>query len=100
MVSRGEGEGDRRTRYEFDEDSLSMTDVSSTGKIVIDSLPENDDACNELLVEIAQYLPKRYPTLFREEVDGIFNMVTGEHHTELATKKGIAALQIISRYEY
>ena len=68
------------------------------GKVVIDSMPDNDEACGELLLELVDYLPKRYPTLFtREGPDGIFNRVTGEHHTSLAGKKGTDALLVVSR---
>ena len=34
------------------------------GKVVLDSLPENDFACQELLETVVDFLPKRYPTLF------------------------------------
>lgn len=69
------------------------------GKIVIDSLPENEDACGELLMELVDYLPKRYPTLFtRNSFDSISNLVMGERHDDLSKKRGTDALYVISRY--
>ena len=66
--------------------------------MVVDSLPENDEACGELLLELVDYLPKRYPTLFRrDEPDGITNLVTGEQYVSLGSKKGMDALVVISR---
>ena len=68
------------------------------GKTVLDSLPENDEACTELLMELADYLPKRYPTLIRREGnDVIVNFVTGERHIHLSSKGGTDALRIVSR---
>ena len=62
-------------------------------------MPDNDEACGELLLELVDYLPKRYPTLFvRDGLDGIFNRVTGERHLSLAAKKGTDALLVVSRY--
>ncbi|PIL33533.1 hypothetical protein GSI_04156 [Ganoderma sinense ZZ0214-1] len=72
--------------------------IRQKGKVVIDSMPDNDEACGELLLELVDYLPKRYPTLFaREGHDGIFNRVTGEHHLSLSGKKGTDALLVVSR---
>lgn len=69
------------------------------GKTVVDSLPENDEACGELLMELVDYLPKRYPTLFtREGNDAIVNLVMGERHLGLSEKKGSDALHTVSRY--
>ena len=66
--------------------------------MVVDSLPENDEACGELLLELLDYLPKRYPTLFRRDgPDGITNLVTGEQYVSLGSKKGTDALVVISR---
>ena len=66
--------------------------------MVVDSLPENDEACGELLLELVDYLPKRYPTLFRRDgLDGITNLVTGEQYVSLGSKKGTDALMVISR---
>ena len=68
------------------------------GKVVIDSLPENDDACGELLMELVHYLPKRYPTLFkRHGFDGIENLVMEETHTGLSNKRGTEALRVVAR---
>ncbi|KAI1791192.1 hypothetical protein LXA43DRAFT_889743 [Ganoderma leucocontextum] len=72
--------------------------IREQGKVVIDSMPDNDEACGELLLELVDYLPKRYPTLFtREGPDGIFSRVTGERHVSLADKKGTDALLVVSR---
>ena len=61
-------------------------------------MPENDEACGELLLELVDYLPKRYPTLFRRDMlDGITNLVTGEQYLSLSSKKGTDALVVISR---
>ena len=66
--------------------------------MAVDSLPENDEACGELLLELVDYLPKRYPTLFRRDgPDGITNLVTGEQYSSLDSKKGTDALVVISR---
>lgn len=68
------------------------------GKRVVDSLPENDAACQELLEILADWLPKRYPTLFESlGPDGIWNKVTGEKWTRLGSKQGVNALLVISR---
>ena len=68
------------------------------GKVVIDSLPDNDEACRELLLELVNYLPKRYPTLFRSEGDdAIINLVTQERHEGLRGKTGVDALRVVSR---
>lgn len=75
--------------------------VIRSGKNVIDSLPENDAGCGELLEILADYLPKRYPTLF-ERIDckggGIWNKVTDERFTGLEGKVGIDALLVCSKY--
>ncbi|EJU05042.1 hypothetical protein DACRYDRAFT_47033, partial [Dacryopinax primogenitus] len=81
--------------------------IQREGKKVLDSLPENDFACQELLETVLDWMPKRYPTLFdrllrtedRISRDGIFNKVTGERFD---WKKGEApsgcdALTILSR---
>lgn len=74
-----------------------------TGKAVIDSLPENDEACGELMEILVDYLPKRYPTLFERLDDreyaggGIWNKVTDERLTNLRGKKGVDALLVCSR---
>ena len=65
---------------------------------MLDSLPENDGACGELLLELADYLPKRYPALFRREgADDIVNLVTGERHVNIGSKTGVDALHVVSR---
>ena len=65
---------------------------------MLDSLPENDGACGELLLELADYLPKRYPALFRREgADDIVNLVTEERHVSISSKKGVDALRVVSR---
>ncbi|KAI0753151.1 hypothetical protein C8Q80DRAFT_1097241 [Daedaleopsis nitida] len=72
--------------------------IAERGKVVVDSLPENDEACGELLMSLVDYLPKRYPTLFRREGhDTIVNMVMGETHVDLSSIKGVDALHVVSR---
>lgn len=72
--------------------------IAQQGKRVVDSLPENDAACQELLEILADWLPKRYPTLFQSlGADGIWNKVTGEKWTRLGSKQGVDALMVISR---
>ncbi|RPD57707.1 hypothetical protein L227DRAFT_594590 [Lentinus tigrinus ALCF2SS1-6] len=72
--------------------------IKEQGKVVIDSLPDNDEACGELLMELLDYLPKRYPTLFtREGYDTITNHVFSERHEGLSRKRGIEALHVIAR---
>lgn len=70
------------------------------GKHVLDSLPENDDACTELLEVLTDWLPRRYPTLFEEikcSEGGIWNKVTNEKFKDIANARGVDALKIISR---
>ena len=72
--------------------------IAEQGKHVLDSLPENDDACNELLDMLVDWLPRRYPTLFEKiGEDGIWNKVTGEEFEGLREKAGVQALMVISR---
>ncbi|KAI0753138.1 hypothetical protein C8Q80DRAFT_1097643 [Daedaleopsis nitida] len=73
--------------------------VQEQGRHVLDSLPENDEACGELLTELADYLPKRFPTLFRRDGhdDSITNVVKNERHSGLNKVKGVEALRIVSR---
>ncbi|KAI5120885.1 hypothetical protein M0805_002985 [Coniferiporia weirii] len=74
--------------------------IKEQGKHVIDSLPENDAGCGELMEILVDYLPKRYPTLF-ERIDckggGIWNKVTDERITGLEGKIGVDALMVCSR---
>ncbi|KAF8511540.1 hypothetical protein JB92DRAFT_2831142 [Gautieria morchelliformis] len=74
--------------------------ISEQGKRVVDSLPENDDACNELLGVLVDWLPKRYPTLFEglgSPGEGIWNKVTDEKLMGLQCKQGVEALLAISK---
>ncbi|OBZ69863.1 hypothetical protein A0H81_10273 [Grifola frondosa] len=75
--------------------------IKEQGKKVLDSLPENDDACAELLEILVDYLIKRYPTLFskldKESGDGIWNKVTDEKLVGLTGKSGVDALLMVSR---
>lgn len=74
--------------------------IEEQGKKVIDSLPENDEACKELMETLVDYLPKRYPTLFEKiecEGGGIWNKVTDEKLTGLTGKTGVDALKVCSR---
>ena len=70
------------------------------GTKVVDSLPENDAGCAELMEILVDYLPKRYPTLF-EKIDckggGIWNKVTNEKLTGLKGKTGTDALKVCAR---
>lgn len=70
----------------------------SLGKVVVDSLPENDDACAELLETLVDYLPKRFPTLFDSiGKTGIHNKITGERFVETGHLTGVDALLVVSR---
>ena len=73
-----------------------------SGKKVLDSLPENDEACGELLEVLVDWLPHRYPTLFesiteRNGAHGIWNKVTRERFLNVESVKGEEALRIVSR---
>lgn len=80
------------------------------GKHVVDSLPENDAACGELLEILIDYLPKRYPTLFERLPSksassetgghGIWNKVTDERfeYEDVKGLEGVEALRVCSRY--
>ncbi|KAI0741071.1 hypothetical protein C8Q76DRAFT_765525 [Earliella scabrosa] len=86
---------DKEYRWYLDEKARV---IKEKGKTVVDSLPENDAACGELLMELVDYLPKRYPTLFRREgFDTLVNLVYGETHTRLSERMGTDALYVISR---
>ncbi|KZT72269.1 hypothetical protein DAEQUDRAFT_27471 [Daedalea quercina L-15889] len=79
--------------------------IKEQGRVVVDSLPENDAACTELLETLVDYLPKRYPTLFDAipsenpgpVPNGIHNRVTGETFTNISDLKGIDALMVVTR---
>ncbi|KAH9855929.1 hypothetical protein C2E23DRAFT_557005 [Lenzites betulinus] len=72
--------------------------IAEQGKKVVDSLPENDAACGELLELLADYLPKRYPMLFkRDNPDSITNLVTGDRFDGVSSLAGVDALLVISR---
>lgn len=72
---------------------------------MVDSLPENDAACTELLETLVDYLPKRYPTLFdaipaekpNTVPNGIHNKVTGETFTNISALNGVDALMVVTR---
>jgi len=74
--------------------------IDEQGEKVVDSLPENDEACGELLETLVDYLPKRYPTLF-ERIDckgrGIWNKVTNDRIEDIQGKSGVEALKICAR---
>ncbi|GAA5885461.1 hypothetical protein JCM3774_002591 [Rhodotorula dairenensis] len=62
------------------------------------SLPENDEACAELLQTLVDYLPKRYPTLFDAlPGGGIHNKVLGLRFPDCAHLRGTAALHVASK---
>ncbi|KLO20043.1 hypothetical protein SCHPADRAFT_934662 [Schizopora paradoxa] len=74
--------------------------INEQGEKVVDSLPENDDACGELLEILVDYLPKRFPTLFQRincEGDGIWNKVTDERIEGVQGRKGVEALKVCAR---
>jgi len=74
--------------------------IKEQGKHVLDSLPENDVACTELLEVLIDWLPRRYPTMF-EAIDcpkgGIWNKVTNERFKNISDLQGVEALRVISR---
>jgi len=87
---------------EIDKDYMRDLDmkkrvIEEQGKVVLDSFPENDAACGELLEVLAAWLPKRYPTLFESLPDGIFNKVTEERFDGISAKRGTDALLVVSR---
>ncbi|KAJ2989663.1 hypothetical protein NUW54_g8709 [Trametes sanguinea] len=92
---------DRDYRWYLDEKARVVREQGSSfsrRKVVVDSLPENDEACGELLETLADYLPKRYPTLFKRDMaDSITNVVTGDRFNAISTTKGTDALLVISR---
>ena len=70
------------------------------GRDVVDSLPENDAGCGELLETVVDYLPKRYPTLFEiidGEAGGIWNKVTNERIVGIRGLEGVEALRVVAR---
>ncbi|CAE6410496.1 unnamed protein product [Rhizoctonia solani] len=82
--------------------------VEEQGKKVIDSLPENDAACGELLEMVVEFMATRYPTLFDrllettqdgKELDGVFSHVTKERYQWVkgCPPEGVEGLKIISR---
>lgn len=74
--------------------------IQEQGKIVIDSLPDNDEACGELLAELVDYLPKRYPTMFERLPGpglGIWNKVIDEKFEHVEDLQGVPALKVVSR---
>ncbi|KAG8710678.1 hypothetical protein FRC08_016844, partial [Ceratobasidium sp. 394] len=82
--------------------------IAEQGKKVIDSLPENDAACGELLECVVAFLTVRYPTLFDrllettqdgKELDGIYSRVTEERHQWIkgCPPEGVEGLTIVSR---
>ncbi|KAK9894462.1 hypothetical protein P389DRAFT_186346 [Cystobasidium minutum MCA 4210] len=72
--------------------------IEQQGKTVVDSLPENDEACGELLETVVDYLPKRYPTLFTSlPSGGIHNKITGETFDDTSSLRGVKALKVVSR---
>lgn len=54
--------------------------VEERGTELFGTLPPAQDAVYELLDEMWQYLPNRYPTLFKQKEYGLDNLVTGEVH--------------------
>lgn len=83
--------------------------IAEQGKKVIDSLPENDAACGELLELVVEFLTARYPTLFDRlletrqdggEIDGIYSHTTEERYQWVkgCPPEGVEGLKIISRY--
>ncbi|CAE6435103.1 hypothetical protein ACGC1H_002847 [Rhizoctonia solani] len=81
--------------------------IEEQGKKVIDSLPENDAACGELLELVVEFMTTRYPTLFdrllvtqdNKELDGIYSHVTGERYQWVrgCPPEGVEGLGIVSR---
>lgn len=82
--------------------------ITEQGTKVIDSLPENDAACGELLECVVEFLVARYPTLFDrlketrdgKELDGVYSHVTKERHQWIGgcPPEGVEGLKIISRF--
>ena len=95
-----------RTTAPYSHARTLMRSMDYEGKRVVDSLPENDAACGELLEILIDYLPKRYPTLFealpskiKKEGFGIWNRVTDERfeYENVRGLDGVEALKVCSR---
>ncbi|KAL6305160.1 hypothetical protein BKA93DRAFT_234268 [Sparassis latifolia] len=74
--------------------------IAKRGTKVLDSLPENDDACAELLATLVEHLPQRFPTLFARLPPpgrGIWNRVTNERFSATDGLRGVDALRVVSR---
>ncbi|GBE80763.1 predicted protein [Sparassis crispa] len=74
--------------------------IAEHGTKVLDSLPENDDACAELLATLVEHLPQRFPTLFSRLPPpgcGIWNRVTDERFSATDGLRGVDALRVVSR---
>ncbi|KAL7004042.1 hypothetical protein EMMF5_006401 [Cystobasidiomycetes sp. EMM_F5] len=73
--------------------------IAEHGPVVLDCLPECEDACGELLDMLVDWLPKRYPTLFSTLANGsgIRNEVTKVEFEDTDRMKGTAALLAISQ---
>lgn len=85
--------------------------IAEQGRKVIDSLPENDAACGELLGLVVEFIVARYPTLFNrlpettldgKELDGIYSRVTQERYQWIkgCPPEGVEGLKIISRWVF
>ena len=71
--------------------------IEERGKGALDCVPGCEQGCQELLEHVVDYLPKKYPMLFKPIPDGIFNLVTKRNFTDLSSKTGKDALLVITQ---
>ncbi|KAM6525936.1 hypothetical protein FSOLCH5_002063 [Fusarium solani] len=72
--------------------------IQSQGQMVHGCVPTGVDATNELYAHLlAQYLPKRYPTMFKLSADNseLENLVTGDRHPTIPPVDHDSALRIM-----
>ncbi|KAJ4319629.1 hypothetical protein N0V84_006265 [Fusarium piperis] len=82
----------------LDRIQLRKTLIQSQGQMVHGCVPAGVDAVNELYTYLlAQYLPKRYPTMFKLSVDSskLENLVTSDIHSTTPPVDHSRALQVM-----
>lgn len=62
----------------YHQDKLNR--IATKGKELYETSDEAIDAAYELLEEFRNWLPFRYPSLFKQTKEGIYNLETGEDH--------------------
>ncbi|KAL2680358.1 hypothetical protein Neosp_007955 [[Neocosmospora] mangrovei] len=81
----------------LDRIQLRKSLIQTQGQMVHGCVPTGVDAVNELYTHLAQYLPKRYPTMFKLSVDSsqLQNLVTGDAHSTTPPVDHGSALRIM-----